>query len=294
MKQIKQHNIPVNRMNAMIPSGMDFYYLETGSGKKGTITKQHKNIVHRDDYYIFLFMKDSETSMNIDFEEIHVAETGNVVLYVRPGQVHFVSSFKKIKAWVLVMDPMFIEKDYKNTFECQFHTQSPVKLEPSVSGRLDDIARLLHTIKETPPTVFSNGIILNLANVFIGIIAEQYNGQQEKSWHKKSRPAQIAHRFKKLLSVNFKILKSPTQYARIMNYSLSHLNESVKKSTGFPVSYWIHLQILLEAKRLLYYTDMDIKEIAFSLGYEDHAYFSRLFSKFVGMPPGAFRRKFHE
>jgi AraC-like DNA-binding protein len=52
--------------------------------------------------------------------------------------------------------------------------------------------------------------------------------------------------------------------------------------------------VVLEAKRLLYYTDMDVKEIAFSLGYEDHTYFSRLFSKVAGIPPGAFRRKFRE
>ena len=64
--------------------------------------------------------------------------------------------------------------------------------------------------------------------------------------------------------------------------------------TGFPISYWIHQQVVLEAKRLLYYTNMDVKEIAFSLGYEDPTYFSRLFSKVTGISPGAFRQKFHK
>ena len=89
-------------------------------------------------------------------------------------------------------------------------------------------------------------------------------------------------------------MKSPSQYADELNYSLSHLNDSVKITTGFPVSYWIHQQVILEAKRLLYYTDMNVREIAFSLGYEDYTYFSRLFSKVAGMSPNAFRRKFHE
>ena len=89
-------------------------------------------------------------------------------------------------------------------------------------------------------------------------------------------------------------MKSPCQYADKLNYSLSYLNESVKSVTGFPISYWIHQQIILEAKRLLYYTDMSVREIAFFLGYEDHTYFSRLFSKVAGMSPGAFRQKFHE
>jgi AraC-like DNA-binding protein len=160
--------------------------------------------------------------------------------------------------------------------------------------KLHETAHLLSAYSETPATPFSKDITLHLANVFIGIIAEQYIHQQENSLHSKSRSASIAHRFKGALSDNFKTVKSPAKYAEMLSYSLSHLNESVKNATGFPVSYWIHQQVILEAKRLLYYTDLDIKEIAFKLGYDDHTYFSRLFSKMVRMSPSTFRHKFHE
>ncbi len=68
-----------------------------------------------------------------------------------------------------------------------------------------------------------------------------------------------------------------------------YLNEIVKEITGFPASYWIHQEIMLEAKRLLYYTNLDVKQIAFDLGYEDHAYFSRFFKKNTGLTAGEFR-----
>ena len=194
----------------------------------------------------------------------------------------------------LAIDSMLVEKDCKNIFEGQFLTQRSVVLDAPVAARLNETAHLLHTSIHVKQTTFSNGIILNLANVFIGMIAEQYADRLENLQRHKSRAALITHQFKKMLSENFKTLKSPTQYAKTLNYSLSHLNESVKSVTGFPVSYWIHQQVVLEAKRLLYYTSMDVKEIAFSLGYEDHTYFSRLFSKTVGISPGAFRQKFHE
>ena len=61
-----------------------------------------------------------------------------------------------------------------------------------------------------------------------------------------------------------------------------------------PVSYWIQHELVLEAKRLLYYSDLTVKEVAFALGYDDHAYFSRLFSKVTGMSPGSFRKSTHE
>jgi len=72
-------------------------------------------------------------------------------------------------------------------------------------------------------------------------------------------------------------------------FSLSYLNEAVKETTGFTVSHWIQQQIMLEAKRLLYYSECSAKEIAHELGYEDHTYFSRLFKKTVGRTPIEFR-----
>ena len=48
-------------------------------------------------------------------------------------------------------------------------------------------------------------------------------------------------------------------------------------------------RIIMEAKRLLMYTDKSAKEIAYDLGYEDAAYFSNLFKKQTGYSPSDFR-----
>lgn len=52
----------------------------------------------------------------------------------------------------------------------------------------------------------------------------------------------------------------------------------------------IQQRIVLEAKRLLLYTDKSAKEIAFYLGFEDAAYFSNFFKKQAGQSPQDFRR----
>ncbi|MDR1882382.1 MAG: helix-turn-helix domain-containing protein [Prevotella sp.] len=295
MKQKKQQVIPIHRMGAQASLGMEFSYFDIDSENEfaAGITGSDKNMVHRDDYYLFMFLTTEEVFLTVDFEEVRAV--GDTVFYVRPGQVHGVPThFRKTEGWFLAIDSMLVEKEYRNTFEGQILVPRPITLDASVSARMSETARLLHATMQAKPTAFSNGIILNLVNVFIGIIAEQYAGRQENLLHLKSRSALITYQFKELLSGNFKTLKSPIQYAEELNYSLSHLNESVRNITGFPISYWIHQQVIMEAKRLLYYTDMDVREIAFSLGYEDHTYFSRLFSKVAGIPPGAFRRKFRE
>jgi AraC-like DNA-binding protein len=108
-----------------------------------------------------------------------------------------------------------------------------------------------------------------------------------------SRAQLITRDFRKLVISNYKTLKSPGAYAAALHLSLSYLNEAVKETTGFPVSYWIQQEIVLEAKRLLYYNESSVKEIAHELGYDDHTYFSRMFKKTVGRTPMEFRRSYH-
>jgi AraC-like DNA-binding protein len=53
----------------------------------------------------------------------------------------------------------------------------------------------------------------------------------------------------------------------------------------------IHTRIIAEAKRLFYYTDKSIKEIADYLGFEDAAHFSKLFKKHTSQNPSQLKRK---
>ncbi len=293
MKGQAKQSIPTHRMKNSTPLGLDFRYVDITNNRAEAIVISDKNIAHRDDYYLFLFTDTDKSYYVLDFEKVYIK--GKSLLYIRPGQVHFAGSIKGAKSWVLAIDPMLIDNEYKKIFEEQFATQKAINLQLSVSQNIENTAHLLLTVVQAmSATTVSNRNVQHMANAYVGLFAEQYAKHDKNSQQNKSRSALIAHRFRSLLSEHFKSIKSPSEYARMMNYTLSHLNESVKSVTGFPVSYWIHQQIILEAKRMLYYTNLDIKEIAFRLGYEDHTYFSRLFSKVVGISPSAFRVKFHE
>lgn len=56
-----------------------------------------------------------------------------------------------------------------------------------------------------------------------------------------------------------------------------------------PKQYVLHKRISAAATMLLE-NDRTVKEIAFSLGFENEIYFNRLFKKFTGVPPGAYRK----
>jgi len=81
-----------------------------------------------------------------------------------------------------------------------------------------------------------------------------------------------------------------------VQYYADQLNKSPKTLANYFALYnqksplvIIQDRIILEAKRLLMYTDKSAKEIAYDLGYGDAAYFSNFFKKQTGMSPTTFR-----
>lgn len=83
-------------------------------------------------------------------------------------------------------------------------------------------------------------------------------------------------------------------YAAALHISPVYLNEVVKNVTGESVGRYIRNEIVLRAKRMLVYTTRNIGEIACELGFDDYAYFTRLFTKQTGMNPTAYRKKYLE
>jgi AraC-like DNA-binding protein len=81
------------------------------------------------------------------------------------------------------------------------------------------------------------------------------------------------------------------EYAQALHVTPNHLNKAVKGVTGKSPSRWIDETLVLEAKVLLHQTDLSVGEVAAALGLFDASYFSRLFKKYAGVTPVAFRKK---
>ncbi|MDR2121304.1 MAG: AraC family transcriptional regulator [Tannerella sp.] len=276
------HSIPVHKMHEWSTTGI---ILKRVQGNIPLHEDQPHTAIeeaHRDNYYIFFLQERGESRLLIDFKEYRMS--ADMLGCILPGQIHFGVELNNVSGWFLCLDALFVKDEWKETFEKALMSGNFVV--PDAQALTD----LRYGFEMSYRKMQSGNRLLAQTAVALltGIIAELYQPRPPSLSGK--RAANLTRRFKALLHEHLNSKKSPSQYALMLHVTISCLNESVKSITGFTAGYWIRHEIMLEAKRLLLYTDMSIKEISFKLGYEDYSYFTRLFTKAAGVSPQQFRQ----
>lgn len=92
----------------------------------------------------------------------------------------------------------------------------------------------------------------------------------------------LIHKFNFLLEQNFKTNKKVSEYASLLSVTPNYLNASIKQATGNSASTHIRRRVVMEAVRKANLTGASMKEVAFDLGFNDNAHFSKFFKKASG------------
>jgi len=96
--------------------------------------------------------------------------------------------------------------------------------------------------------------------------------------------------FRILLEKKYRNQWRVQQYAAALHTSVSSLNRRCNDWLGITAKSVIQNRVLIEAKRKLIYTQYPVDHIAYTLGFKDPAYFSRVFKKSEGIPPVEYRQ----
>ena len=104
-----------------------------------------------------------------------------------------------------------------------------------------------------------------------------------------SLQAGLVARFRALVEANYQQQLGLSAYAERLGVSIKRLRAACLSAAGSTPGRMIQDRVLLEAKRVLLYTNMSVAEAAYFLGYEDPAYFTRVFTRNHGASPRAFR-----
>ena len=233
------------------------------------------DFAHRDDHYLFIIQQQGNFSLELDFNTYLLR--GPSVCFITPGQVHRYMGHKNSRGWLIFIDSEFISNPFREIFDSHLHTHQSI-----VVGKKDASFNIVPILQEAlgqKSSPIQYKLIKSLTEALIGGLALKIAQSQTSGNIIGGQKYNLVIRFKQLVMAEYKNLKAVSVYASSLSVTPPYLNEVVKKITGFPASHWINQEILLEGKRILYYTDLDVKQIAYELGYEDPAYFSRFFKK---------------
>lgn len=286
---MKRHDFPVHKLELSTAIGVEVQFFDLDDSSDA---KMETMGAHRDDHYLFFLVERGHASIEVEFRERHC--NAGALYYVLPSQVHRRINNKAATGWILAVDPSLVPLDYAYIFDQLSFSQEPYGLNTQELKQWSSILRLLdEKYLEDQDGPFYVPVVHAIVQLFLTMTAKCFSTGLGMSM-KLSRPVEISKQFKRLVIENFRTIKSPSAYADRLNVSESYLNEVVKKVTGFPVSFWINQEIIMEAKRQLYYSQLDIKGISQLLGYDDQSYFSRFFKKITGMSAVAFRTKYRK
>lgn len=166
----------------------------------------------------------------------------------------------------------------------------PIDIRPGIHSRISDRVTLFEEIFRTLEMGYSRENMQYACSVFHHYLGTLHNIQQYRNAAKK-QDGQVDAVTASIHYMQENIEKKLTleELAAYTGYCPSHYCVLFGKRTGYtPLAYFNQLKIQ-KACSLLDFTEMKINQICYKIGMDDTFYFSRLFSKIMGMSPREYR-----
>lgn len=252
---------------------------------------------HKHDYFVIIWMKSVEGKHMIDFQEFVIGQPS--IFFLTPGQIHQLQTGPNPDGYVLSFHADFFCTN-ESQRELLLHTGlfyncsqfRPHTVSSEQAAVLEKLISLIQTEMDQVEYMHFESL-RSMLQLFL-IQCSRFWGHSESSSGIASRPAWLTRRFLNMLGTDYRTHAKVSDYARKLVVTPNHLNETIKKTTGFPVSEHIKKRVILEAKRLALVENSSAREIARALGFEDEAHFSKYFKNNAGLTFSGYRQLIRE
>jgi AraC family transcriptional regulator, transcriptional activator of pobA len=240
--------------------------------------------------YALIWCSAGTMTVTVDEKELKLKK--HDVVTITSGQVHYIKKSSKAKGIVLEFTYDFfckhdndIELIFQNGLFCHFDLNEVITLtnNETIETQLLLISREL----KKKPYQYLITIHSRIELVLVEINRAKLNSGFE-IW----KPDALFLKFLELVRANFEHNYAISQFAKMLRTTEAKLNEQSKLHTGRTAQNVIYGLIASEAKRLLVYQNLSVKEVAYQLGFNDPFYFSNFFKKHAGISPKSYQAKY--
>jgi AraC family transcriptional regulator, transcriptional activator of pobA len=239
--------------------------------------------------YVLIYCTSGSLSLTIDEKEFKL--TAGKLITITSGQIHYINKTPKAKGCILEFTLDFfckndkdIELIFHNGLFCHFAMNEVIAVDKiAVETLLNLIAEEL---KEQPYQYMIS------VHSRIELILVAVNRAKIKRGDEIWKPDALFLKFLEIVRGNFAHNYALAQFAKELGTTEIKLNELAKLHTGKTAQNVIYGLVTSEAKRLLTYGNLSVKEVAYQLGFNDPFYFSNFFKKQTKSSPKLYKEKY--
>lgn len=248
---------------------------------------------HRTAFYHIIWFKTGNLTHMVDFHSFPIAE--DTILFLKKNIVQVYDSSLSIEGKAILFTDTFFcrtEADVRFLKETilfnDLFTISAIRLpSPAVFPVLFD---LMETEASHPPDQYQADILRGYLHDVL-LHSERERRKQDFKEVRKGADLDYVLLFNDLIEAEYKTHKQVRHFASRLSVTEKRLNQATSKVLGKTAKQMIDDRILLEAKRMLAHTHDTIKEVGYTLGFEEPTNFIKYFRKHNGSTPVEFREK---
>ncbi|NBB28708.1 AraC family transcriptional regulator [Cellulophaga sp. BC115SP] len=257
---------------------------------------EQSNEMHKHDYYVIIWVKEGTGTHTVDFQQFELHP--QTFWFLSPGQAHAFHFQSPPSGYVISFDSDFFFT-YENNRELLidtglFHNTfqfKPFTLDTSLTFGLENILQNIQAEYQNRDGIYQEDMLRSLIKMFLIQCARLFSSQLAPTHDESSKSVCLVRRFQDLVELRFSQKNKVADYADQLSVTPSHLNDTVKKVTGQPASEHIKQRVILEIKRKANFGMVSAKEIAFDLGFEDEAHFSKYFKNYTGQTFSEYKKQ---